>query len=87
MVLLSSSFSRNAGFGVFLVIFYSLGIYWGLPSAFSPAGDSPVPLNPLAFIGEWSNPHVAQKYPAVHFILLLPIYSIALLLFCMLIQK
>ena len=55
------------------------GIWWGLPSEFTPAIDSPVPHSPLAFVADYPNPNIAQKYPAAHQILLLPLYGATLL--------
>jgi hypothetical protein len=62
-----------------LIVFYGVGVYWGLPSEFSAAVDSVVPYSPLAFIAEYSRADIAEKYPATHQLLLLPFYVIAFL--------
>src|SRR6516162_6712658 len=67
---------------VFFLLFalYAVGWYWGLPSEFDPDADAPVPYSPLAFVSDYFNPQIAEKYPATHQILLLPFYGIALVL-------
>ncbi len=64
---------------LFLVALYAPGWSWGLPSEFDSATDSPVPLSPLAFVADYFNPHIAEKYPATHQVLLLPFYGMLLL--------
>ncbi len=52
------------------------GLWWGMPSEFSPAIDAPGPYSPLAFVGDYSNPALSAIYPAAHQIVLLAVYSI-----------
>ena len=67
---------------VFFLLFalYAVGWYWGLPSEFDADADAPVPYSPLAFVSDYFNPQIAEKYPATHQILLLPFYGIYLVL-------
>ena len=58
-----------------------LGIGWGMPSEFSPSWDSTVPFSPLAFVAEYSNPDIANKYPALHNLVLLPVYGLVIVSF------
>ncbi len=64
---------------ILLSLLFVPGIWWGLPSEFTPAIDSPVPHSPLAFVADYTNPDIAQKYPATHQVLLLPFYGATLL--------
>lgn len=52
------------------------GVFWGLPSAFSPQDDSPFPLRPLLFLAEYSKSHLNTVYPPFHQLLVLPVYGI-----------
>jgi len=54
------------------------GLFWGLPSAFSPQVDAPVPLGPLLFVAEYGQSSLNTVYPAFHQLLLLPIYGVAM---------
>jgi hypothetical protein len=59
-----------------LLLLFAPGWYWGMPNEFESDADSPVPLGPLAFVGDYFNPNVSEKYPAVHQVLLLPPYAL-----------
>ena len=60
---------------------YAVGVGWGLPSEFAPAVDADVPYPPLSFLAEFGNPDIANKYPAVHYLLTLPVYGLAFAVF------
>lgn len=60
------------------VVLYGLGIFWGLPSALTPASDSPAPLGPLAFVAEYRDPSKSYIYPAVHQLVLLCAYAVVI---------
>jgi hypothetical protein len=62
-----------------LFVAYVIGIGWGLPSTLSPAKDSIAPYSVLAFVGAYGNPAVANKYPALHHLLLGGVYAVILL--------
>src|SRR6185295_11143224 len=59
-----------------IVCCYGVGINWGLPTEFPAAPDSEVPYSPLAFVAQYFRADVAQKYPAVHQLLTLPVYAV-----------
>lgn len=61
-----------------LLLLFAPGWHWGLPSEFDCDPDSPVPLSPLAFIGDYFNSNISNKYPAVHQLLLLPFYALVM---------
>ena len=51
------------------------GLWWGMPSAFSPAIDAPGPYSPLAFVAQYGNPALSAIYPATHQLVLLASYA------------
>lgn len=55
------------------------GVWWGMPSAFSPAVDAPGPYSPLAFVAQYGNPAMSAIYPAVHQLVLLVVYAVVFL--------
>jgi hypothetical protein len=59
---------------------YALGIFWGLPSALTPALDSISPLGPLAFVAKYKQADITYIYPAVHQLIQLPFYAVVLLI-------
>ena len=61
-----------------LIVFYGIGLGWGLPSEFSPGVDVDFPIGPLAFVGQYSDPVSTSTYPAFHYILTLPFYAIVI---------
>lgn len=74
---------KNTTIVIFLIFIVLLGIAvtWGLPSAFPSEVDSLAPLSPLAFVGDYSNPNIAEKYPATHQILTLVFYTAVIVFF------
>lgn len=58
---------------------YALGIFWGLPSALTPAIDSISPLGPLAFVVKYRQADITYVYPAVHQLLQVAFYAVVLL--------
>ncbi|MGH9648824.1 MAG: hypothetical protein ACRD4E_18635, partial [Bryobacteraceae bacterium] len=73
--------SKNPGHALLwggLIVFYSLGLFWGLPSITTSASDSIAPLGPLAFAADFHDPNKSYIYPAIHQILLLIVYAITL---------
>ena len=64
-----------------LALAYVVGVGWGLPSEFTAAVDADVPYPPLSFVAEYGNPDIANKYPAVHYLLTLPFYAVAFAIF------
>lgn len=58
-----------------LAVFYGIGLGWGMMSEFSPSVDVPFPLGSLIFIGQYSDPTQAAKYPAFHYLVQLPFYG------------
>jgi hypothetical protein len=59
---------------------YAIGIFWGLPSEFSPAIDSQTPQKILNFFGQYEDYQEEAKYPALHTLLTGLLYGLALLL-------
>ena len=55
------------------------GLWWGMPSEFSPAIDAPGPYSPLAFVAQYGNPALSAIYPATHQLVLLVSYAFVLL--------
>jgi hypothetical protein len=53
----------------------SIGIFWGMPSEFSPEIDADVPFGVLSYFSGIHDVHRAVKYPAFHKITLLPFYG------------
>jgi len=58
-----------------LAALYSIGIFWGMPSEFSPEIDADVPFGVLSYFSGIHDVHRAVKYPAFHKITLLPFYG------------
>jgi hypothetical protein len=58
-----------------LAAVYSIGIFWGMPSEFSPEIDADVPFGVLSYFSGIHDVHRAVKYPAFHKIMLLPFYG------------
>lgn len=59
-------------FGVIALALTLIGVGWGLPSEFSPAIDSPIPFENLAFFADYRDASTAERYPAFHKFVLLP---------------
>lgn len=66
-------------FTVIIIALYSLGIFWGLPSAMTAASDSTAPLGPLAFVADYWDVNKSFIYPAVHQLLLIVFYAVVLI--------
>jgi len=60
------------------ILLYALGVFWGLPSALTPAIDSISPLGPLAFVAKYKQTDITYVYPAVHQLLQVAFYAVIL---------
>lgn len=63
---------------ILYALLLALGIFWGLPSEFVPEIDCEVPLGPLRFFGDIHSSTVLTQYPALTYLLPLPLYTVAL---------
>ena len=63
---------------VLFAILYALGVFWGLPSALTPASDSISPLGPLAFVAKYRQADITFIYPAVHQLIQVAFYAVVL---------